>query len=277
MFKYGFCQKCFEPNTSRSWCQPCAEKEWEQDLKNLPEQEVIKKWIQNLGKDAHGNDRLQQMPYELFEIEKDEHGNNKVLGEGGFGKVCKAKWKVRLLYYNPYNDIVLKFLRGSQNLTLEFLIEVTNNILANDYNTSPYTVKCWGISQDPEGNYVMVMDHIKGGNLREYLQQNSKKLNLEIKLKKLYNVAMALSFIFNQNLIHRDLHPGNILNDRYGDGDGDGFDRSFITDVGLCRPINFQKEEGKIFGVPPYIAPEVLQRQPYTEKSDIYSFMIVMY
>src|SRR5581483_6759394 len=98
--------------------------------------------IQNLGKDAYGDYRLQQIPYGLFEIEKDEYGNNKVLGKGGFGKVYKAKWKVRLLHYNPYNDVVLKFLHGSQNITLEFLIEVTNNILANDYNTSPYTVKC---------------------------------------------------------------------------------------------------------------------------------------
>ena len=74
----------------------------------------------------------------------------------------------------------------------------------------------------------MVMDHIKGGNLREYLKQNSKKLNLEIKLKKLYNVAMGLSCVSSQNLVHKDLHSGNILNDKYGDGDGDGYDRSFI-------------------------------------------------
>ncbi|CAI2168507.1 18545_t:CDS:1 [Funneliformis geosporum] len=123
----------------------------------------------------------------------------------------------------------------------------------------------------------MVMDHIKGGNLREYLQQNSKKLNLEIKLKKLYNIAMGLSFVRQQNLVHRDLHPGNILNDRYGDGDGDGFDRSFITDVEPCRPTNYREKEGEIFGIPPYVAPEVILGQPYTPASDIYSFGIVAY
>ncbi|CAI2173570.1 11130_t:CDS:2 [Funneliformis geosporum] len=88
---------------------------------------------------------------------------------------------------------------------------------------------------------------------------------------------MGLSFVRQQNLVHRDLHPGNILNDRYGDGDGDGFDRSFITDVEPCRPTNYREKEGEIFGIPPYVAPEVILGQPYTPASDIYSFGIVAY
>ncbi|CAG8677953.1 19261_t:CDS:2 [Cetraspora pellucida] len=36
-------------------------------------------------------------------------------------------------------------------------------------------------------------------------------------------------------------------------------------------------ETGKIFGVSPYIAPKVLQGQPYTKTSDVYSFGIVAY
>jgi len=278
--KYGFCQKCHQPNTSRKWCQPCAEKEWQKEIKNLTGQELVKKFIQQQGKDAWGNYRLQWIPYEWFGVEKDECGNNKVLGEGSFGKVYKANWKEREqhLRHNPYNCIVLKVLHNSQNIALEFLIEMANNILVNDYNTSPYTVKCWGISQDPiTKNYIMVMDHIKGGNLREYLKQNSQKLNLEIKLKKLYDIAMGLNFVHEQNLVHKDLHAGNILNDKYGDGDGDGYDRSFVTDFGLSQPADYQKEEGKIYGVLPYIAPEVLQGQPYTQESDIYSFGIIAY
>jgi len=36
-------------------------------------------------------------------------------------------------------------------------------------------------------------------------------------------------------------------------------------------------EEGEIYGVAPYIAPEVLRSKPYTKTSDIYSFGIVAY
>ena len=75
--------------------------------------------------------------------------------------------------------------------------------------------------------------------------------------------------IHQQNLTHRDLHSGNILNCRFGS--------SYISDLGFSRPVNYRLEEGQIFGVLPYVAPEVLQRQPYTQESDIYSFGIIAY
>ena len=47
-----------------------------------------------------------------------------------------------------------------------------------------------------------------------------------------------------------------------------------IADLGLSAPAD--KEPSNIVGVLPYIAPEVLNRKPYTQKSDIYSFGILM-
>src|SRR5207302_700057 len=48
----------------------------------------------------------------------------------------------------------------------------------------------------------------------------------------------------------------------------------YITDLGLSRPVN-ETDDGKVYGVMPYVAPEVLQRGEYTQKSDIYSFGII--
>ncbi|CAI2161905.1 5556_t:CDS:2 [Funneliformis geosporum] len=50
----------------------------------------------------------------------------------------------------------------------------------------------------------------------------------------------------------------------------------YITDLGLCRPAS-EKHNDKIYGVLPYIAPEVLKNQPYTQASDIYSLGIIAY
>ena len=49
-----------------------------------------------------------------------------------------------------------------------------------------------------------------------------------------------------------------------------------ISDFGLSGPSNKQKSDDKICGVLPYIAPEVLNGEPYTLSSDIYSFGVIM-
>ena len=52
-----------------------------------------------------------------------------------------------------------------------------------------------------------------------------------------------------------------------------------ISDLGLCKPINYYSSTDKndIYGVLPYVAPEVLRGNPYTPASDIYSFGMIMW
>src|SRR5947208_17044406 len=53
---------------------------------------------------------------------------------------------------------------------------------------------------------------------------------------------------------------------------------SQIGDLGLCQQVVDKKDNlNKIFGVIPYLAPEVLSYKPYTKESDIYSFGMLMW
>ena len=45
----------------------------------------------------------------------------------------------------------------------------------------------------------------------------------------------------------------------------------------MCQPLNEKGNPNRIFGVIPYLAPEVLSRKPYTKESDIYSFGMIMW
>ena len=66
------------------------------------------------------------------------------------------------------------------------------------------------------------------------------------------------------------MHSGNIFSRRIND--------SQIGDLGLCQQVVDKKDNpNKIFGVIPYLAPEVLSRKPYTKESDIYSFGMIMW
>ncbi|CAI2174650.1 9041_t:CDS:2, partial [Funneliformis geosporum] len=50
-------------------------------------------------------------------------------------------------------------------------------------------------------------------------------------------------------------------------------------DLGLCKPVKYfqSSKNNDIYGILPFVAPEVLRGQPYTLSSDIYSFSIIMW
>jgi serine/threonine protein kinase len=161
-------------------------------------------------------------------------------------------------------------LNDSKDITTDFLNEVACHVLFSD---DSQIVKCYGISQDPNENYLMVMKYMEHGDLRKYLQNNCEKLTFRNKLSKLIDIIRGLESIHNKRLIHQDFHAGNILNNSIFDLDTN----CYISDLGLCRPVNKEKKENKVYGVLPYVAPEVLKNKKYTQAADIYSFGMLVY
>ena len=110
------------------------------------------------------------------------------------------------------------------------------------------------------------MKYANGGSLRKYLP-SIIKFNWRSKLRLLNDTITGLEGLHNSDLVHNDLHDGNILlSERY----------SQISDLGLCKPISYF-HKNNVYGVLPYIAPEVLRGNRSTPASDIYSFSIIMW
>ena len=114
---------------------------------------------------------------------------------------------------------------------------------------------------------MMVLQYCDYGDLRNYLNQ-SENYNYISKINILSQIAKGLLDIHNAEKVHRDFHSGNILFDGI----------PFISDLGLCQPVNNEKKSVKkgVYGVLPYVAPEVLCGHQYTKAADIYSFGIIM-
>jgi serine/threonine protein kinase len=133
-------------------------------------------------------------------------------------------------------------------------------------------INLYGITQDPEtGNYILVMDYAENGNLRNYLDKYYNKLSWINKINCINSILHGLRDIHEKELIHRDLHIGNVLRLK---------NLTCITDMGLCKPADHDLSgsvKNKVYGILPYIAPEILRGQSYTIASDIYSFGIIMY
>ncbi|UZO04913.1 uncharacterized protein OCT59_025275 [Rhizophagus irregularis] len=210
-----------------------------------------------------------------------EFSNIKKVGEGGFAKVYSAIWTNGPLYYNnSYNEyirtqnkkVALKCLHNSQNISNKFLNEVKG------YSTKKYgsyinnnVLKIYGISQNPiTKDYIMILDYAEGGNFDHWANKNYKNFDWSYKLTTLWNIIKGLKEIHQNQMVHRDFHTGNILlNAIYVNSLNDN--SVYISDMGLCGKVN-DINQNNIYGVMPYVAPEILKGKLYTQAADIYSF-----
>jgi serine/threonine protein kinase len=112
------------------------------------------------------------------------------------------------------------------------------------------------------------MSYARKGSLRKCLS-DINNFNWQSKLQLLKKIILGLKVIHESNLAHGDFHDGNILI-------SDDYNEIFIIDLGLCKPVG-DLQDSDIYGVLPYMAPEILRRKPYTPASDIYSFSMIMW
>jgi len=104
------------------------------------------------------------------------------------------------------------------------------------------------------------MDYMEDGCLCNYLAKEFKNLKWKNKIGILADIINGLKVIHEQSIIHHDLHSGNILQAYF----------SYIADLGLSISVDQSStSKNNIYGVLPYIAPEVLNSEPYTLASDV--------
>jgi len=87
------------------------------------------------------------------------------------------------------------------------------------------------------------------------------------------NFYFRLKTIHEANFIHRDFHSGNILFDLKSGKRH----QCQIGDLGLSQPANDALSNNEIYGVIPYIAPEIFRGSPFSKESDVYSFGMIMW
>src|SRR5687767_2782086 len=137
------------------------------------------------------------------------------------------------------------------------------------FNSLQYLNKYYGITQDPiTEDFIIIMKYYRLGSLKDYITKNFDNIKWIEKLRILGNLVNGLKHLHNQKIIHRDFHSGNILYENEFD--------IVISDLGISRS-SIDNDDDEIYGVIPYMAPEILQRKGYTTASDIYSFGMIMW
>ncbi|CAB4414728.1 unnamed protein product [Rhizophagus irregularis] len=250
---YGICGECKEPGTGKKWCQPCNAKRFKDNFKNWTSgNKNIDEFIQHSQLNAlHYYNYIEWVPFEKFQ-------NITYITEGGFGKIYSAEWpEGNIIHwdienqkwhrYEGYDKYALKSLNNSSDISSDFLDEVKSYLHIHLFNI----VRCFGITQNPNTKeYMMVLMYCRNGNLRNYLNNSEKYINYEKKINMLTFLAKGLLDIHNAGIVHKDFHSGNILHNG---------SLPFISDLGMCQPADKKSVKEGIYGVLPYVAPEILR------------------
>ncbi|CAG8786706.1 19436_t:CDS:2, partial [Cetraspora pellucida] len=268
------CCECLELYSSHlQWCRCCNSKHFKEQFSNWTSTNcVVDSFLRDTQINAcDASNSLEWIDYSRFT-------NVTIIGGGGYGTIHKAyyldgdirRWDHKKHCWERYPgfSVALKVLHNSQTISVEFMNELkamhkcTAGKLTN-------IVAIYGITQNPyTKEFMMVMEYMNKGNMRDYLRSNSN-LNWSRRLKIVLEIATGLMNIHTNGLIHGDFHSKNLL---FEDTSGD---TAFIGDLGLCHLSSVVANE--IFGVLPYMAPEVLRSKLYTKAADIYSFGMLMW
>nr|KYP56298.1 Serine/threonine-protein kinase HT1 [Cajanus cajan] len=128
-----------------------------------------------------------------------------------------------------------------------------------------------GLIGMPSNVCCVVVEYLAGGNLKQYLIKNRRrKLAFKVVIQLALDLARGLSYLHSQKIVHRDVKTENMLLDKT---------RTVkIADFGVARveasnPNDMTGETGTLG----YMAPEVLNGNPYNRKCDVYSFGICLW
>ncbi len=120
-----------------------------------------------------------------------------------------------------------------------------------------------------EGFFYVVTEFVKGSSLGDIIKESP--LMEESAIDLALEVAEALRYINQFNIVHRDIKPDNILISDLGEVK--------IVDFGLSREKHQQTVsiKGEMFGTPQYLSPEYIDGKKLDIKADIYSLGITLF
>ncbi|XP_009377357.2 probable receptor-like protein kinase At2g42960 [Pyrus x bretschneideri] len=188
-----------------------------------------------------------------------------VLGEGGYGVVYKG----RLI--NGTEVAVKKLLNNLGQAEKEFRVEVE----AIGHVRHKNLVRLLGYCI--EGVHrMLVYEYVNNGNLEQWLHGAMSQhgtLTWEARMKVILGTAKALSYLheaIEPKVVHRDIKSSNILID-------DEFNAK-VSDFGLAKLLGSGESHitTRVMGTFGYVAPEYANTGLLNEKSDIYSFGVLL-
>lgn len=181
------------------------------------------------------------------------------LGKGAYGSVCEARHRdsgfVVALKIVPLGN-------GVESLQKEI------DVLKRCKHAN--IVEYFGTLINNNEELWILMDNCEVGSVRDVMQTNLCTLEEEQISVVVLNVAKGLSYLHNEcNIIHFDIKAANILINKSS--------QIKLADFGVSEQLEGDlNQSADLCGSPLWMSPEVILRQPYTNRTDVWSLGITV-
>lgn len=197
------------------------------------------------------------------------------IGSGAYGAVCKARCDklqcAAKLLYNTLLELQDYQTEGSQShrtplnrfkQECQFLSRVNH----------PNIVQYLGTYCDPDSKVVVLLMELMDESLTHYLENSSGTVSLHMQIDISYDIVLALTYLHNNSIIHRDLSSNNVLLTASR--------RAKVSDFGMSTILRNTGVQNSLTVCPGnvmYMPPEALDEPPlYTKSLDIFSFGVLL-
>ncbi|VAW62833.1 Serine/threonine protein kinase PrkC, regulator of stationary phase [hydrothermal vent metagenome] len=199
----------------------------------------------------------------LPQMEMPEFGRYKIekeLGRGAMGVVYLGKdprinrrVAIKTLDYTQFTQRELKVVKSRFFREAEAAGRLSHNNIVTVYDVG-----------EEDGLAFIAMDYVTGVALSEFTQPDKLLPVAEI-YRIIQVVASTLNYAHSQNIVHRDIKPGNIMYNPKSR-------QIKITDFGIARIIDSVKTRtGSFMGSPSYMAPEQMTGAHVDGRADLYA------
>src|SRR6202011_1007969 len=209
--------------------------------------------------------------FEHYELVTGEDGKPVELGRGAMGVTYKA-FDVDL--HCPVTlKVISELYLGDEAARARFLREARAAASVRHPNVA------WALHLGRTGqNYFYAMEFVEGETL-ENLVRRSGRLDVKLALEIATQVAAGLAAIHEQNLVHRDIKPTNIMVRLKEEGSV----TAKIIDLGLAKTLDESASEagisspGAFVGTPEFASPEQFAGVSVDIRSDLYSLGVTLW
>ncbi|RGB24701.1 kinase-like domain-containing protein [Rhizophagus diaphanus] len=206
--------------------------------------------------------------------------NIQPIGSGAYGNVNRANWKSTDHFF-----ALKSFSNNNNKQTLE---EIVNELkLHRSVDIHENIIRLCGITKVETSEiqkYSLVLEYADSGTLNAYLSKHFNELNWNDKFHLALQLASAVEFLHDNDIIHRDLHKkANTINLQLKHGNNILIHQKNVklADFGLSKKIvEASSDMSKVLGVLPYVDPKGFddkENYKLNKKSDVYSIGVLLW